>query len=157
MSDIFHGSAISIDGNAVLFQGASGSGKSDLALRLMDRGATLIGDDIIHIHDADGLPIISFAPNIAGKIEVRGIGICAVDFIEAAPLRLVVEFAHDVDRMPSDDRRTAIAGFSVPLVTLDPFHASSALKVELALRSVIAADLLPTAERTAAAVGSAGI
>lgn len=143
MAEMVHGSAIAIGCHGVLLRGPSGSGKSDLALRLMDRGAKLIGDDILHIEATDGLPVVAFAPSIAGKIEVRGVGICSVDFIERAPLALVIDLATDIDRMPPSDQRAKIADFSVPLFKLDPFQDSSALKVELALRSVIDAGLLP--------------
>lgn len=145
MAAMVHGSAVSIGGQGVLLCGPSGSGKSDLALRLMDRGATLIGDDILHIETSKGLPVLACAPNIAGKIEVRGIGICSVEFIPRAPLALIVQLTQDVDRMPPEAPRTTIDVFSVPLFKLDPFQVSSALQVELALRSVIDAGLLPVA------------
>lgn len=150
MSDMVHGSAVAIDGNGVLLLGPSGSGKSDLALRLIDRGAKLICDDIILIENRYGLPQLTIAPNIAGKIEVRGIGICPVDFVHSAPLRLIVQFAQDVERMPPEHQSATIARFSVPMFKLDPFQASSALKVEWALRSVIDAALQPVANAVVA-------
>ncbi|WP_295491266.1 HPr kinase/phosphorylase [Sphingorhabdus sp. EL138] len=150
MSDIVHGSAVAIDGNGVLLLGPSGSGKSDLALRLIDRGAKLICDDILNIENGYGLPQLTIAPNIAGKIEVRGIGICPIDFVQSAPLRLVVQLAQDVERMPPEHQSMTIARFSVPMFKLDPFQASSALKVEWALRSVIDAALHPVANPIAA-------
>jgi serine kinase of HPr protein (carbohydrate metabolism regulator) len=114
-----------------------------LALRLIDRGGKLISDDILHIESADGVPILAYAPSIAGKIEVRGIGICSMEYDVSAPLRLVVACEKDVDRMPAEDMRTTIADFLVPLVKLDPFQVSSVLKVELALRTVVEAGHLP--------------
>ncbi|WP_411291955.1 HPr kinase/phosphorylase [Sphingorhabdus sp.] len=147
MREMRHGSAVAIDGHAVLIFGPSGSGKSDLALRLIDRGATLISDDMVGIESTDNHLVLSAAPNIAGKIELRGVGICTVDFVPSAPLALVVELTHDVDRMPSDDQRAAIGNFRVPMVKLDPFEPSSALKVEWALRSVIDAGRLPVAKQ----------
>ena len=147
MREMRHGSAVAIDGQAVLIFGPSGSGKSDLALRLIDRGATLISDDMVGIESTDDYLILSVAPNIAGKIELRGIGICAVDFISSAPLRLVVELTQEVDRMPPDDQRAAISNYWIPMVKLDPFQPSSVLKVEWALRSVIDAGRLPVAKQ----------
>ena len=134
MTTMVHGTAVAIGGLGVLILGPSGSGKSDLVLRLIDRGAKLISDDILHIDSADGGPLLAYAPSIAGKIEVRGIGICSVEYEVSDPLRLVVACAKDVDRMPAEDMRTTIADFWVPLVKLDPFQVSSVLKVELALR-----------------------
>ena len=145
MTDMVHGSAVAIGANGVLILGPSGSGKSDLALRLIDRGAKLICDDILHVESSNGLPLLSYAPNIAGKIEVRGIGICPVDFVSSAALRLIVQLTQDVNRMPSEHQSINIAGFSVPMFKLDPFQASSVLKVEWALRSVIDAGLHPLA------------
>jgi serine kinase of HPr protein (carbohydrate metabolism regulator) len=152
MTTMVHGSAVIIGGLGVLIVGPSGSGKSDLALRLIDRGAKLISDDILYIESADGVPILAYAPSIAGKIEVRGIGICSMEYDVSAPLRLVVACAKDVDRMPAEDMRTTIADFLVPLVKLDPFQVSSVLKVELALRSVVEAGHLPAAISPAIAI-----
>jgi serine kinase of HPr protein (carbohydrate metabolism regulator) len=151
MTNMVHGSAVAIHGNGVLLLGHSGSGKSDLALRLIDRDAKLICDDIVYIENRSCLPHLVCAPNIAGKIEVRGIGICPIDFVDSAPLRLVVQLAQDVDRMPQERHDISIAGFSVPMFKLDPLQASSAIKVEWALRSVIDADLHPVANAVAAA------
>ena len=156
MATILHGTAVAIDGHAVLLRGQSGSGKSDLALRLIDRGAKQISDDGVRIETADSIPLLWSVPNIAGKIEVRGVGICTVDFVHSAPMRLVVEFARDIERMPPDDVCTSVGDFSVPLVMLDPFQHSSALKVELALRSVIDAGLLPMAKHSIDANESTG-
>ena len=150
MADMVHGSAVAIGGNGVLLLGPSGSGKSDLALRLIDRGAKLICDDILHIEEINALLQLACAPNIAGKIEVRGIGICPMDFVHSAPLRLIVELARDVDRMPPKYQRITIAGYSVPMFKLDPFQASSVLKVEWALKSVTDAELHPVANTVAA-------
>jgi serine kinase of HPr protein (carbohydrate metabolism regulator) len=150
MANILHGSAVAIGGNGVLLCGPSGSGKSDLALRLIDRGAKLICDDALHIEHSNGLPLLSCAPNIAGKIEIRGIGICPVDFVPSAPLRLIVQLTQDVERMPPEHQRINIADFSVPMFKLDPFQASSALKVEWALQSVIDAGLRPVANMVTA-------
>lgn len=146
VSVMIHGSAVVIGGYGVLLLGPSGSGKSDLALRLIDRGATLVSDDILHIETRNGLPQVAYAPNIAGKIEVRGVGIRAMDFVPSASLRLVIEFAQDADRMPPEGQSTTVADFTVPMFKLDPFHTSSALKVELALRSVIDDGLFPVAQ-----------
>ena len=150
MADMVHGSAVAIGGNGVLLLGPSGSGKSDLALRLIDRGAKLICDDILHIEEINALLQLACAPNIAGKIEVRGIGICPMDFVHSAPLRLIVELARDVDRMPPKYQSITIAGYSVPMFKLDPFQASSVLKVEWALKSVTDAELHPVANTVAA-------
>jgi serine kinase of HPr protein (carbohydrate metabolism regulator) len=144
MQQMIHGTAISISGHAVLIMGESGSGKSDLALRLIDRGAILISDDVVFLETRDNAPILTVAPNIAGKIEVRGVGIFNVDFITSAPLRLVVKFVDSPDRLPEDVARAAIGDYFVPLLKLNPFEQSSAIKVEYALRAIVESGAWPT-------------
>ena len=143
MPQMIHGTAISIGGHAVLIMGESGSGKSDLALRLIDRGAILISDDVVFLETRDNAPILTVAPNIAGKIEVRGVGISNVDFIASAPLRLVIEFVDAPDRLPEDIARTTIGDYVVPVSKLNPFEQSSAIKVEYALRAVLDRGVRP--------------
>ncbi len=143
MTDLVHGSAVAIHGSGVLLLGPSGSGKSDLALRLIDRGAKLICDDVVHIENNNSLPQLACAPNIAGKIEVRGIGICPIDFVDSAPLRLIIILTQDVDRMPPEHQRMTLAGYSVPMFKLPAFQPSSAIKLEWALQLVMEAGLLP--------------
>lgn len=143
MPQMIHGTAISIGGHAVLIMGESGSGKSDLALRLIDRGAILISDDVVFLETRDNAPILTVAPNIDGKIEVRGVGIFDVDFIASAPLRLVVEFVDAPDRLPEDIARTNIGDYVVPVSKLNPFEQSSAIKVEYALRAVLDSGARP--------------
>ena len=143
MRQMLHGTAISIGGHGVLIMGESGSGKSDLALRLIDRGAILISDDVVFLETRDNAPILTVAPNIVGKIEVRGVGIFNVDFIASAPLRLVIEFVDAPDRLPEDIARASIGDYVVPVSRLNPFEHSSAIKVEYALRAVLDRGVLP--------------
>ena len=85
-----HGTTVALQGEGVLLRGPSGSGKSDLALRLIDAGARLVADDQTELkRAADGLVARSPAA-IAGRIEVRGVGILDVPTVASAPLRLVV-------------------------------------------------------------------
>lgn len=142
---LLHATAVAIDGCGVLLLGPSGSGKSDLALRLIDRGAKLVSDDAVPVATKDGLPILTMADNIEGKLEVRGVGICSVAHIPSAPLRLAVQLTHHVERFPQGNLRMTINDFSVPLAQIVPFEASSALKLEYALRSVVDADIWPVA------------
>ena len=143
MRQMLHGTAISIGGHGVLIMGESGSGKSDLALRLIDRGAILISDDVVFLETHDNVPILTVAPNIAGKIEVRGVGIFDVHFIASAPLRLVIEFVDAPDRLPEDIAHTIIGDYVVPVSKLNPFEQSSAIKVEYALRAVLDRGVRP--------------
>lgn len=153
--ELIHATAVAIDGQGVLLLGSSGSGKSDLALRLIDRGAQLISDDAVPIEVHKGLPILLAPANIAGKLEVRGIGIVSVNHIAAAPLRLMVQIANQVERMPRDDLTVAAAGYLIPVFYILPFEASAPIKLEYALRAVIDAGRWPVPlDSTEAATGS---
>ena len=134
---LVHATCIAIgadDGwRGVLLTGPSGSGKSDLALRLLDRGFTLVSDDRTIVH-RDGPSLIASAPaTIRGKLEVRGVGIVDVDTVANVPVALVVELTGDIERMPDDGRERLILGAGIPLISIDPLTASAASKVALAL------------------------
>src|SRR6185312_8976695 len=94
-SEHVHASTVAIDGRAVLITGPSGSGKSDLALRLIDRGFILVGDDQTIVR-RDGDRLVASAPaRIAGKLEVRGIGIIEMETAGDVPVALLVELTSE--------------------------------------------------------------
>jgi HPr kinase/phosphorylase len=129
-----HATTVAIGGRGVLLRGASGSGKSDLALRLIDAGARLVADDQSELW-RDGDSVLVRAPEtIAGLIEVRGLGIVHLDSLPVARLALVVDLValDAVERLP-EQRSEAILGISIPLVALAPFEASAPAKLRLAL------------------------
>ena len=133
-SDTLHATTVAIAGQAVVIEGWSGAGKSDLALRLIDRGAVLVSDDrTLIVRDRDRL--LARAPaREAGRIEVRGLGIVTTPHVTDIPVALVVRLAEEDQRMP-ERRVRRIAGLPVREVALDPFRASAPLKVEWALRT----------------------
>ena len=132
-AETLHASTVAIGGRAMLISGPSGSGKSDLALRLLDRGFTLVSDDQTMVR-REGSRLIASAPlNIAGKIEVRGIGILDIDSVGDMPVALLVELTSDIQRLPDDSRARQVLGISLPLVSIDAMTASAASKVALAL------------------------
>jgi len=132
-TETVHASTVALEGRAVLITGLSGSGKSDLALRLLDRGFVLVSDDRTIVR-RDGTRLIASAPpNIAGKLEIRGIGIVDMKHVEDIPVSLLVELSGDIQRMPDEDHRRAILGVDLPLVHIDATAASAASKVSLAL------------------------
>ena len=117
----------------MLITGPSGSGKSDLALRLIDRGFTLVSDDQTIVRkDVDRL--LAFAPpNIAGKLEIRGIGIVDMESVSDIPVALLIELTSDIQRLPDDARERPILGIQLPIITIDAMTASAPAKVALAL------------------------
>lgn len=136
--ETIHASCVAIHGHAVLICGASGAGKSDLTLRLLDRGAALVSDDYTLLQ-CMGYQLIASAPaNIAGKIEVRGIGIVDWPCIPEAPVVLGLTLNSSPDRMPPEILpNRSILGTDVPFLALDGLHASAPIKVELAVRGIV--------------------
>jgi len=132
-----HGVCVDIGGTGVLIRGPSGSGKSDLALRLIDGGARLVADDQVEVRLRDGAAIAAPPQTLAGYLEVRGIGIIAVDCVAEARLGLIVDLADDgaIERMP-EPRTEAMEGVTLPVIRLDPFAVSAAAKLRLAVRAL---------------------
>jgi serine kinase of HPr protein (carbohydrate metabolism regulator) len=132
-AETVHASTVATDGRAVLITGPSGSGKSDLTLRLLDRGFTLVSDDqTIVRRDGDRL-LASPPPTIAGKLEIRGIGIVDMDHSPDIPVALLVVLTSDIQRLPEDSRERPILGIPLPLISIDAMTASAPSKVALAL------------------------
>ncbi len=133
---LIHGTCVALNGVTVLLRGPSGSGKSDLALRLIDGGGRLVSDDQTLV-EIQGKRLVATAPEpIAGKMEVRGVGVLAVEMEKSGILGLVVDLvANPPERMPESET-TEIMGMALPLLQLDPFKASAAAKLRLAVRSL---------------------
>ncbi|MCY7397543.1 MAG: HPr kinase/phosphatase C-terminal domain-containing protein [Sphingomonas bacterium] len=131
-SEMLHATTVALNGRAVILAGRSGAGKSDLALRLLDRGFVLVSDDQTMIRKSGNLLIASAPPTIRSKLEVRGIGIVEVEQVDDVPLCLYVEVASEIERLP-DDRERLVLGISVPLVSIDALTASAPAKVAIAL------------------------
>ena len=132
-AETLHASAVAAEGRAVLITGPSGSGKSDLALRLLDRGFTLVSDDQTIVRRDGNRLIASAPPVIKGKLEIRGIGIVEMDSVDGAPIGLYVQLTSEIMRLPDDRREHPMLGVSLPLVSVDAMTASAASKVALAL------------------------
>ena len=132
-AETIHASTVAAEGRAVVISGPSGAGKSDLALRMLDRGFTLVSDDQTTIRrDGDRL-IASAPPNIAGKLEIRGVGIVEMDVLKDVPIALFVELTSEIQRLPDDSRERPLLGVRLPLISIDAMTASAPSKVALAL------------------------
>jgi len=132
-AETLHASTVALDGRAVIISGPSGSGKSDLALRLLDRGFVLVSDDQTVVKK-DGERLIATAPpTIAGKLAVRGIGIVEMERAENVPIALAVELTSEIQRLPDDSRERMILGIHLPLISVNAAEASAPAKVALGL------------------------
>ena len=133
-----HGTCIAFDGHGVLLRGAAGSGKSDLALRAINRGARLVADDqVVLARHGDG--VIASAPaSLHGLIEIRGLGIMRMDAAAEARIALVADMTepHAIERLP-DRRLCDIDGVSIPWLALAPFEASASAKLRFALMAAL--------------------
>ncbi len=137
-----HATAIAVDGLAALLFGASGSGKSDLALRCLiplarlgGRTVTpeLVADDQVEFALEGGHLVCRAPPTITGRIEVRGLGIVDVPHVPKARVVLAVVLdGLPVERMPEPAERQ-ILGIDIPEIRLSPFEASAPMKLLLAL------------------------
>lgn len=120
-----YGSCAARGEHGVLLLGLSGAGKSDLLLRLLDRGFALVADDQVHIQNG-----IARAPeDLAGLLEVRGLGIIHLPFLKQTRLALAVRLAK-APRMPMPEQHPETG---LPLVTIDPWQCSAPIQVTLAL------------------------
>lgn len=129
---LIHASCVAIGGRAVLLGGASGAGKSDLALRLIDRGASLVSDDYTELRRRDGRLLARAPVTIAGKIEVRGLGILDLPPVADVPVCLYADLDASPERLP-EATTMWLAGEEIPRVALAALEGSAALKLEQAL------------------------
>ena len=124
--------AVSIDGRGLLIAGEAGSGKSSLALALIDRGATLIGDDGLIIEDVDGYPLACPPKTTRGLLEVRNVGLVELPTCEA-PIALVLQLTTLAPRYPMELATTKLAQTGIPVLLFRPGDATQALRAEFAL------------------------
>jgi serine kinase of HPr protein (carbohydrate metabolism regulator) len=130
-----HATCVEIARVGVLLCGSSGSGKSDLALRLIDAGGRLVADDRVDLRKA-GTTLWASAPAaLAGLLEVRGVGIVRSAAVKRARLGLIVEMADraEIERLP-EARTRGFLGIELPLLGIDPFAASAAVKIRVAAK-----------------------
>lgn len=128
--------AVAIGARALLIEGPPTSGKSSLALALIERGAGLIGDDAVTLTPSDGRLIAGPPPNIAGLIEVRGVGLVELPVAPPAPVALILTLGGPPPRrLPATPLPTReIAGVAVPVLAFDPGPLAPAARAEWALR-----------------------
>lgn len=126
-------SCVAVHGRAMLISGPPGSGKSSLALALIDRGGELIGDDGVTLDEVADLVVATPPPNTQGLLEVRNVGLLEVPTTRA-PLAIVIRLTPDAERLPLGIESATLLGHEIPLVDLYPDTPFLALRAEAALK-----------------------
>ena len=132
---LVHATCVALDGTGILIRGPSGSGKSDLGLRLIDMGAKLVADDYCEL-TANGSVLTVRAPAaIAGRMEVRGYGLVKLPSLSSVVVSLVVDLKDTaaIPRFP-DVVSCTIEGITMTWIAVDPTEPSAPAKVRLAAR-----------------------
>lgn len=123
---------VAIGGRGVLIEGLPGSGKTSLALMLLDRGAQLVGDDGVGLTVRDGQLWASPPPNTAGKLEIRNVGIIQLPAVDA-PVALRLVLSVQAPRFVESAERIELLGMQIPTIEFDARSAAAAIRAEYAL------------------------
>lgn len=132
-SIIAQASVVAIGGRALMIEGPVGSGKSSLALALIDRGAELIGDDGVVLSRQANHILASPPPNIAGLIEIRGVGIAEMPLAPPCPLSLILSLKSGGERLPDPVPVREVMGHAIPCLRFEPGAIAPAVRAEHAL------------------------
>jgi HPr kinase/phosphorylase len=141
-SQQIHATCISLEGLGLLLRGPSGSGKSDLALRMMEHNSQLIADDCVDLSLKSGVLIAQAPDRLRGLLEVRGVGIIEVPYGNSISILGLINLvdSNKIQRLP-DHRMEILLGVEVPSYQLDPWEISAIAKVRL-VRSLISGSII---------------
>ena len=138
-----HATMVVCNGKGVLLKGASGSGKSDLALRLIaGKEAELVADDVVDLHKKEGVIFGTAPENLQGLLEVRGVGIVKYPFVNDVSVSLVVNLvaSDKIERMPKNEYEN-ILGVEIPKIDLYAKESSAPEKVWIKLFGCVMNDV----------------
>ena len=136
--ETIHATCVAFADIGILLRGPSGAGKSDLALRLIDSGAVLVADDRVALIEKPD-DILACPPEaLAGRLEVRGVGVFALPHAGAAPLRLVCDLGGPdrIQRLP-EPGWCEYLGVRIRRIDVAPFEASATVKLRVAAYSAV--------------------
>jgi len=144
--NLVHASCVAFGDLGVLIRGKSGSGKSSLCLRLIDGAgfglganalrAELVADDQVELSRRGGIVFAAAPAALAGRLEIRGLGIVSLPYRREVALRLVVDLrpASEIERLPeAAQQRTVVADAGLPCLALDATEAVSTARLRVAL------------------------
>ena len=121
-SKIIHASSIDINGKGVVILGKSGTGKSNLAIKLISMGAKLISDDQSLLKLTENKIIISKPETTPNFIEARGIGLIEVPFVVSAKLFCFVKITNlELNRLPNAKNKYCF-GKKIKMIEFNPFY-----------------------------------
>lgn len=135
-----HATAVATPAGGLLLLGAPGSGKSDLALRLIEAGACLVADDQVLLSAEAGALLAAPPPSIAGLLEVRGVGILRLPHRRIARVRLGLDLEARPVRLPAPPDawpRRLVLGVALPVLPFAPFESSAPAKALAALALLV--------------------
>lgn len=131
---IFNATFVAVEGRALAIEGPVGSGKSSLALALIDRGAQLIGDDGALLERVEDQLLVSPPSTTSGLIEIRGVGLVTLRTATAAPLALILTLGRIGERLPERLETRDILGCAIPVLPFEPGSIAPGPRAEWALR-----------------------
>ena len=146
MNVLRQATCVAVEGRALLIEGPPGSGKTSLALALIDRGAALVGDDGVTLTKRGGVLWAAPPPNTAGLVEIRNVGIAPLPAGQA-PVALLLRLDPDAPRQPEAAERETVAGCAIPVLAFFPGGPIPALRAEWALR-LLGLPLAPVEAQT---------
>lgn len=135
-SETIQGACVAIGGRGVLIEARDDLQRTDLLLRLLDRGATLVSDARTACTRKSDTLLAAPLAGAAGKLEIRGIGPVEMESVADIGVALIAVVLEATPRLPEDRRFRNIAGIAVPVLALGPSEPAAPIKVEYALKAL---------------------